>query len=232
MGGYPVVGSVLPHESYTTITPHGNKNRTPRKPVQSFSSPEGSPHSPIDLFPLFHYSNGWEFPLRLKDGEVTIIFPCQSIEDKLGRTIFLRPFEKGDFTALFKMYDEFEPKGKAMGLPPDQGENRHRWITGIVEEWFNIIALSEDRIIGHAALDRPVSGKSREFMIFVHQDYQNRGIGQAMTLSMLDTAKVLDCEKVWVVVENLNRIAITVFRKAGFCFASAPDVERLMIAAP
>ena len=163
---------------------------------------------------------------------MTIIFPNQSIEDKLGRTIFLRPFEEGDFTALFKMYDEFEPKGKAMGLPPGQGENRHRWITGIVEEWFNIIALLEDRIIGHAALDRPVSGKSREFMIFVHQDYQNRGIGQAMTLSMLDAAKVLDCEKVWVVVENLNRIAITVFRKAGFYFASEPDVERLMVATP
>jgi RimJ/RimL family protein N-acetyltransferase len=163
---------------------------------------------------------------------VTIIFPNQFIEDKLGRTIFLRPFEEGDFKALSKMYDEFEPKGKAMGLPPDQGQNRHRWITGIVEEWFSIVAISEDRIIGHAALDRPVSGKSREFMIFVHQDYQNRGIGQAMTLSMLDAAKVLDCERVWVVVENLNRIAITVFRKTGFFFASGPDVERLMVANP
>ncbi len=189
-------------------------------------------YSPIDLIPLFHYSNEWRFPSPLGERKVTIIFPNQSIEDKLGRTVFLRPFEKDDFTALSKMYDEFEPKGKAMGLPPDQGVNRHRWITGIVEEWFNIVALSEDRIIGHAALDRPVSGKSREFMIFVHQDYQNRGIGQAMTFSMLDAAKVLDCERVWVVVENLNRIAITVFRKTGFCFASEPDVERLMVATP
>ncbi len=130
------------------------------------------------------------------------------------------------------MYDEFEPKGKAMGLPPAKEVNRHTWITGIVEEWFNVVALSENRIVGHAALDRPVSGKSREFMIFVHQDYQNRGIGQALTLSMVDAARVMECERVWVVVENLNRIAITVFKKAGFCFASGPDVERLMVVAP
>lgn len=163
---------------------------------------------------------------------MAIIFSCQSIQDKLGRTISLRLLEKGDFKNLCKMYDEFQPKGKAMGLPPAQEENRYTWITGIVEEWFNIVALSENRIIGHAALDRPLSGKAREFMIFVHQNFQNRGIGQALTFSMLDAAKLLDCERVWVVVENLNRIAITVFRKAGFCFASGPDVERLMVVTP
>jgi len=163
---------------------------------------------------------------------VSIILPCQSIQDKLGRTICLRLFEEGDFKSLCKMYDEFEPKGKAMGLPPAQEDTRYRWITEIVEEWFNIVALSEDRIIGHAALDRPLSAKAREFMIFIHQDYQNRGIGQAMTFSMVNAAKVLDCERVWVVVENLNRIAIAVFRKAGFCFASGPDVERLMVVTP
>lgn len=161
-----------------------------------------------------------------------LISPCRSIKDKLGRTIFLRPYEEGDFKGLTKMYDEFEPKGKAMGLPPAQEENRHQWMMGIVEEWFNIVAILENRIVGHAALDRPVTGNAREFMIFVHQDYQNKGIGQALTSSMLDTAKVMDCERVWVVVENLNRIAITVFKKAGFSFASVPDIERLMVAHP
>jgi RimJ/RimL family protein N-acetyltransferase len=163
---------------------------------------------------------------------VGLIFPYRSIKDKSGRTVFLRPFDKGDLTSLSKMYDEFKPKGKAMGLPPPQEENRHRWITGIVEDWFNIVAVSENRIIGHAALDRPVSGNAREFMIFVHQDYQNKGIGQALTFSMLDAAKVMECERVWVVVENLNRIAITVFKKTGFSFTSGPDIERLMVANP
>jgi len=163
---------------------------------------------------------------------VGLISPCRSIKDKLGRTIFLRPYEEGDFKGLTKMYGEFEPKGKAMGLPPAQEENRHQWMMGIVEEWFNIVAILENRIVGHAALDRPVTGNAREFMIFVHQDYQNKGIGQALTSSMLDTAKVMDCERVWVVVENLNRIAITVFKKAGFSFASVPDIERLMVAHP
>lgn len=119
-----------------------------------------------------------------------------------------------------------------MGLPPVQEENRHEWMMGIVQEWFNIVAILENRIVGHAALDKPVGGNVREFMIFVHQDYQNKGIGQALTSSMLDTAKVMDCERVWVVVENLNRIAITVFKKTGFSFASVPDIERLMVAHP
>jgi RimJ/RimL family protein N-acetyltransferase len=161
---------------------------------------------------------------------VAIIIPYQSIEDKFGRAILLRTFEEADFKALSKMYDEFEPKGKAMGLPPAKVEQRHKWITGIVEEWFNVVAFSEDRIVGHAALDQPVSGKAREFMIFVHQDYQNRGIGQALTSSILDAARIMDCQRVWVVVENLNRIAIAVFKKTGFCFTSGPDVERLMVA--
>jgi RimJ/RimL family protein N-acetyltransferase len=164
--------------------------------------------------------------------KVTLIFPRQSITDKLGRTIFLRALEKGDFKVLSKMYDDFEPKGRAMGLPPAQKENRQKWILGIVDEWFNIVALSGNRIVGHAALDRLMSGKAREFMIFVHQDYQNKGIGQALTFSMLDAARGMDCERVWVVVENLNRIAITVFKKTGFYFASGPDTERLMVANP
>lgn len=192
-----------------------------------------SGHTPIDFIPLFYYFKGWRFPFHLGNWrKVAIIFSSQPITDKLGRTVFLRTFEEGDFKALSEMYDEFEPKEAAMGLPPAQVLNRHSWITGIVEEWFNIVAISEDRIVGHAALDQPVSGKSREFMIFVHQNYQNRGIGQAMTVSMLDAARVMDCERVWVVVQNLNRIAITVFKKAGFCFASGPDVERLMVVTP
>ena len=161
-----------------------------------------------------------------------IISPFRSIEDKLGRIVFLRPYGEGDFKGLFEMYDEFQPKGKAMGLPPGQDGNRHKWITGIVEEWFNIVAIQEDRIVGHAALDRPVGANAREFMIFIHQDYQNKGIGQALTFSMLDAAKAMDCKKVWVVVENMNRIAIAVFKKAGFNFVDEPDVERVMLFKP
>jgi RimJ/RimL family protein N-acetyltransferase len=164
--------------------------------------------------------------------EVRIISRFRSIKDKAGRTVYLRPYEDGDFNDLSKMYDEFEPKGRAMGLPPVQEENRHEWMTGIVGEWFNIVAILEDRIVGHAALDKPVGGNTREFMIFVHQDYQNKGIGQALTYSMLDAARVMKAEKVWIVVEHLNRIAITVFKKAGFTFASEPDAERLMVANP
>ena len=161
-----------------------------------------------------------------------IISPCRSIKDKLGRIVFLRPYGEGDFNGLFEMYDEFQPKGKAMGLPPAQDGNRHTWITGILEEWFNIVAIQEDRIVGHAALDMPVGANAREFMIFIHQDYQNKGIGQALTFSMLDVARAMDCKKVWVVVENMNRIAIAVFKKAGFSFVGEPDVERVMLCKP
>lgn len=164
--------------------------------------------------------------------EATLISSSRSIKDKLGRSVFLRPYQEGDFKGLSKMYDEFDPKEIALGLPPAQEENRHRWLRGIVEEWFNTVALLENRIVGHAALDRPVAGNAREFMIFVHQDYQNKGIGQALTFSMLDAARAMKVEKVWVMVENLNRIAITVFKKTGFSFASEPDAERLMVANP
>jgi len=164
--------------------------------------------------------------------EVMPISSSRSIKDKLGRAVLLRPYQEGDFKDLSKMYDEFEPKGRAMGLPPVREENRHEWMMGIVEEWFNIVAVLENRIVGHAALDKPVGRNTREFMIFVHQDYQNKGIGQALTSSIMDAARVMKVEKVWIVVENLNRIAITVFKKAGFSFVSDPDAERLMVARP
>jgi len=114
----------------------------------------------------------------------------RSFRDKLGRTVFLRPYEEVDFKGLSAMYDEFKPK--------------------------NIVAVLENRIVGHAALDMPLGTNAREYMIFVHQDYQNKGIGQALTFSMLEAAREMDTRKVWVVVDNLNRIAITVFKKAGF----------------
>lgn len=153
-------------------------------------------------------------------------------KDKLKMDLTLRPYSSGDFGDLCAMYDDFTPKGRAMGLPPACNQARKIWLSGIASEWTNLLAFINGRLIGHAALDYPGSDDGREFLIFIHQDFRNRGIGQMMTFLILDEARLCGCSKVWLMVESFNSIALSVYKKSGFRFCDCMSQERLMAVNP
>ncbi|NLE89277.1 MAG: GNAT family N-acetyltransferase, partial [Myxococcales bacterium] len=52
--------------------------------------------------------------------------------DRLGQPYTVRSYRPEDRAALEAMYDAFEPKRIAQGLPPAREEQRRRWLDRVL----------------------------------------------------------------------------------------------------
>ncbi|MDY6839311.1 MAG: GNAT family N-acetyltransferase [Thermodesulfobacteriota bacterium] len=139
-------------------------------------------------------------------------------KDKEGRSVHLRLYGPADYEALGRMYDDYEPKGLECGLPPPNERVRRRWLDHLVSEFFNVLALHEGRIIGHAALALSDRCLCPEYLIFIQKGFRNGGIGTTLSQAMKKAAEAGGCEKIVLTVRTANRRAIRVFEKVGFGF--------------
>ena len=152
-----------------------------------------------------------------------------AIKDKLGVAITIRAYRTEDYQRLIDMYDKFEPKGIAMGLPPFDKKLRNNWIDCIVKTFFNTVAIYQNKIIGHSAIDMFRNKSSPEYMIFLDQDFRNRGIGTSQTMIIKKICKEFGCKQIWVAVTCHSMLGIKVFKKLGFKFTGTIGPEREMI---
>jgi RimJ/RimL family protein N-acetyltransferase len=151
------------------------------------------------------------------------------MQDRLGFDIHIRAYQDKDYQGIITMYDHFEPKGMAMGLPPHDKEVRRKWVDDIINTFLSIIALYQEKIIGHTAIDLFRTKVSPEYMIFVHQDFRNRGIGTKLTLIVKEICSELGCRQEWLTVSSHNTRAINVFKRVGFKFRGPIGAEREMV---
>lgn len=163
-------------------------------------------------------------------GRERLAFKCLpvQIKDNRGRLIQVRAYEVADFEALHEMYNTFEPKGLECGLPPPDHQVRLRWLNCVVSEFFNILAIYKDRVIGHSALDLSGSPFCPEYLIFIQKGFRNLGIGTALSAIIKKAAEEAGCKKVVLTVRTANRRAIRVFGKVGFAFCGDIDTCRDM----
>lgn len=149
-------------------------------------------------------------------------------QDCKGCWVRARPAENRDFRRILDMYDSFEPKASAQGLPPADPERRQYWVHQIISDSISVLAEVEKRVVAHACLidmDRKAWG---EMEIAVHQDWQNRGIGTELTCLLVDIARTFEYRRIWLTVDNLNRRAVHVYEKCGFSFIGPFETEREM----
>lgn len=153
------------------------------------------------------------------------------LKDKCGAPFVVRLYQKGakDYSILKEMYRGFEPKEWSQGLPPGLDHKREEWLRYVVAEGINLLAIMDEKVVGHAALFEMERGKSCEYLIFVHQDYQDRGIGTALTQLMRELAHEMEWSQIWLTVETRNFKAIHVYEKVGFCFVGPRDIECVMM---
>jgi RimJ/RimL family protein N-acetyltransferase len=154
--------------------------------------------------------------------------PCV-MRDKLGFDIHIRAYQDKDYKDIITMYDHFEPKGMAMGLPPHDKEVRRKWVDDIINTFLSIIALYQKNIIGHAAIDIFRTKISPEYMIFLPQDFRSRGLGPKLTLIVKEICAELGCKQEWLTVASHNTRAINVFKRVGFKFRGPIGSEREMV---
>jgi len=156
-------------------------------------------------------------------GESNLIFPCK-FRDRYGRNVEIRPYREGDFDQLLDMYDRFEPKAEAQGLPPAEKVVRDNWVKGILQGDWHVIVWVDEKLAGQAAFFDMGGGRA-EWGIFIHQDYQSAGIGTVLSSLGRVWGAALGLTAAWLVVDTCNERAISVFRKSGYRIKGRMDME-------
>jgi RimJ/RimL family protein N-acetyltransferase len=153
------------------------------------------------------------------------------VKDKKGSPFVIRLYQddEKDYAAISELYHKFEPKELSQGLPPRLEHKREEWLRYVVHEGINILAIMDGKVVGHAALFEMERDKSFEYLVFIHQDYQNRGIGTALTRMMRELVREMGYSQIWLTVEARNFKAIHVYEKVGFCFMGPRDIECVMM---
>ena len=151
------------------------------------------------------------------------------VEDRRGDSFEICRCEPGDLSRLMDMYRIFSPKPASQGLPPPGAETCQGWVKGLLQGGENLLARREEKVIGHAALIPNPDRNAGEFVIFVHQDYRNLGVGTHLTRRTLERGRELGMKSVWLTVAVTNVIAIRLYRKVGFEYCDMDECERTMI---
>ena len=139
------------------------------------------------------------------------------ITDKKGESYIIRSYDcRSDRENLIKMYETFSPELRCLGLPPTTRIGIEYWIDYLAENGIAFVAEKDGRIIAHAVLVPTEDGKDVDITIFVHQDFQNRGIGQQLMRVAIDFAKRKGYRGMMLVTERTNKRAIHVYKKLGF----------------
>ena len=150
-------------------------------------------------------------------------------QDRLDRPFEVRECSIHDLPCLMEMYHAFLPRPASQGLPPPEPETCLKWAASLLEIAVNLLAWHENRVIGHAALIKDLARLSGEFVIFVHQDYRNLGIGTELTRLTLAKAGDLGFNTVWLTVAITNVIAARLYQRVGFDYCDMDECERTMV---
>lgn len=135
-------------------------------------------------------------------------------EDKTGEIIFVTFFVPEERENLIRMYEEYSPEKRCCGLPPVTRKGIEVWIDGLHENGYGFIAKLGDKVIGHIAAV-PV-GEEAEFAIFMHQDYEDRGIGSELIRFATKFLKEKGIKKLKAITERTNRRALETYKRLGF----------------
>jgi RimJ/RimL family protein N-acetyltransferase len=84
--------------------------------------------------------------------------------------------------------------------------------------------------VGHAAAIPDMRRKDAEYIIFILPDYQNRGLGTALTKLVIDYLRERGLKKVFLEVEADNAMAIRLYRKFRFEFCGQTDDPECIMA--
>ncbi len=137
---------------------------------------------------------------------------------KDGRAVSIHSFESDDLEGLVAMFQGLSEEALQFGLPPYDRPRLERWASNL-ERNILFIALDGRRVVGVATIvGSALSGLKGigTFITYVHQDYQNQGLGTQLTVSILEEARKKSFHRVSLEVVADNAAAIRAYEKAGF----------------
>lgn len=140
---------------------------------------------------------------------------CPRVTDDDGTPLLVRPYQPSDFDSLVAMYEAFDGSATTMGLPPFARPRIREWISKLTDDGWNLVAAIGDRIVGHVAVT-PVDAVEPKFVVFVHTDFHDRGIGTELLEQLVAYADDRAHDALTLSVATDNHRAITVYENVGF----------------
>lgn len=129
----------------------------------------------------------------------------------------IRPIEPGEWPALVRMYETFEPKRASFGLPPLHPEE---WLTEIRSTSHNLVVIFNGEIVGHGMICQGGRGRfttsDGEFALFIHQDFRGKGLGRKLLEALIAEARRLGVRLLWGVEETDNEPLFRLTEALGF----------------
>lgn len=137
-----------------------------------------------------------------------------------SRAVLLRDFEREDFESLVGMFQGLNKETLRFGLPPYDRARLERWTANLGRDIL-LVALDGKRVVGVAAIVGSALFGLRgigTFITYIHQDYQNQGLGTQLTKSILEEARKKEFHRVSLEVVAENTAAVRAYEKAGFVY--------------
>jgi len=122
------------------------------------------------------------------------------------------------------MYDDFDASNRTMGVPPRTRDGVVAWVDSLVEHGWNLVALAEERVVGHVGV-APAPSPEPQFVVFVDGDYHGRGIGTELVEQLVAYAADGEYDAVELSVSPNNARALRVYRNVGFELANAGPMQ-------
>ena len=135
----------------------------------------------------------------------------------LGPTMLVRPLRSGDVDtvrAVFERLGEDSRRRRFNGWKPRLGEKELRWLAAVDSRHHALVAYvdGDSRPVAIARLVR--SGSSAEIAFEVADEYQQRGIGTALTTELLADACAAGITEITALVSSDNPAALALLRRA------------------
>jgi RimJ/RimL family protein N-acetyltransferase len=137
---------------------------------------------------------------------------------KNGRGVRLATYRPEDKEGLLSMYASMSAEAIKWGLPPYDRARIERWTSDLTNRII-LVARLQERIVGHLQIFRIPDERRKgvtELFIYIHQDFQNLGLGTMMMKKAIELAKERGFHRIGLTVVADNHRAIKVYEKVGF----------------
>jgi ribosomal protein S18 acetylase RimI-like enzyme len=138
------------------------------------------------------------------------------VDVRRGPRLLVRPLRRGDtatVVAVFERLGEESRRARFNGAKPRLGEQELRRLAAVGPRQHALVAWvdGDPRPVGIARLVR--TGHSAEIAFAVADEYQQRGVGSALTAELIADAAVAGITEVTALVSSDNPAALALLRR-------------------
>ena len=139
----------------------------------------------------------------------------RAVDLKHGPRLLVRPLRRGDartVVAVFERLGEESRRKRFNGAKPRLGEKELRWLTAVDARHHALVAYvdGDPEPVAIARLVR--AGSSAEIAFAVADEYQQRGIGSALTAELIADARAAGITEITALVASDNPAALALLR--------------------